>query len=89
MQMEDNMRQGKWGAFRDIGGDIATELAEVASCAQDSVSRLDADYAKHLMMLLDQHSDSMQFDLRFVMMQINFSGFYKSALDGREAEFAF
>jgi uncharacterized metal-binding protein len=85
--MEDNMRAGKWGAFRDIGGDLSAELAEVATGAQARVAALDGAFARCLTLLLNEHSDAMHFDLRFVMMQINFSGFYKTALDGCEAEF--
>lgn len=88
MQMDENMRGGKWGAFRDVAKEVREELAQVAASAQAKISTLDGAYAQRLMMLLDEHSDAMHFDMRFVMMQINFSGFYKAGLDGREAEFA-
>ena len=91
MQMEEKLRAGNWGSFKaavDVTVDIRSELADVAASAQAKVSALDGEYAQRLMMLLDEHSDAMHFDMRFVMMQINFSGFYKPTLDGREAEFA-
>jgi hypothetical protein len=85
VQMEDKLRAGTRASFRSNDGDIASELAEVADSAQVAISALDKTFAKCLQSLLDEHSDTMHFDLRFVMMQINFSGFYNASGMASEA----
>ena len=82
VQMEDNLKAGKWGATEDPRPHLERELAAVAEKAGGQIAELERSYARGLDSLLDaQSAAGAAIDLRFLLLQVNFTDFYKNAID--------